>query len=442
MCRTKVAAIIIAICFVGIVNIFASESINFNLQQNAIISSSIQTNSFSYTLNPGIIGEHFGGKTESANFSSFVGYTPKAGITHTYTTYININGTIDDVSADSVAASYEIDGIIHEFPGQIINNVFLIEDVLVHEGENIIALTCWDKVGHSTTKNFTIYFDPIPPSRPTVILNPLTEDSTQQILGTKEEHTSLWIGQQEMIFSDYPESDTNLKHGIENWIIEYVLEEGINSLEIYCKDRAGNRSSALDKQIIRDSIAGDIRIIEPENGLFLNQEYITVRGTYEENSPSIEVNGVSAELIDETNFVAEYVPVNIEPDIIDGPHTIQVTLTSPLLHTNYDSVDITLDRVGPDIAQVSLDDFIRFYNDETIDFSVAEVYDEFYEYHEFRFLMGGEIIQDWSLESSSDYQIPQDLFGRKSAYFEVRDSAGNSDSIQSDIFILKRPVLP
>lgn len=430
---TKIAIIF---CLMNTISIYASESTNFTLQQDTIVSSTIQTNSQNFSLTPGILGEPFGGSTESVNFKTYSGYTLDVTSSYTQTRYINITGTIGDLSADAIWAQ-DLEG---KKDGAINSNTFTIENILIQEGENIIPITCVDKVGNNTSKNLTVYFDPIAPSLPQANIISLTQNSLENISGQKEQYASLWVNDIEIISANYPIDDYSLQHNSESWNSQISLTEGKKTLQIYSIDRAGNKSAVLTAEVILDAVAGNIQITEPQDGDFKSQQYITVKGTYQEDDPYIEVNGIKATLEDETHFVAENVPLQ------EGNNIVQAVLTSLLNNTNQNNINVVLDTIGPKIMSYNPSQSVKCFGGEKIALSL-EIYDEFYQWHKIGIYLDGVEIESRTVNFGEtleleDYTIPEDSFGRKILQFIVTDSAGSSDSADESVFVLKKALLP
>jgi len=113
------------------------------------------------------------------------------------------------------------------------------------EGSNKISIIACDTAGNgSTTVTADITLDTIIPETPT--LNPVTSPvnvSPQTLSGTKEENTSIWINDIEVVLLDLSTE----------WSYPYNLFEGNNNISITSRDTAGNESSAVTAIIEYDS---------------------------------------------------------------------------------------------------------------------------------------------------------------------------------------------
>jgi len=113
------------------------------------------------------------------------------------------------------------------------------------EGGNKISITACDAAGNkSTIVTADITLDTIVPETST--LNPVTSPtniSSQTLSGTKEENTSIWINDIEVVLLDLSTE----------WSYPYNLFEGNNNISITSRDTAGNESSAVTAIIEYDS---------------------------------------------------------------------------------------------------------------------------------------------------------------------------------------------
>jgi len=94
------------------------------------------------------------------------------------------------------------------------------------------------------------------PQKPVVnaVKNP-TNIARQVISGQKQQGTSIWINNQQILSRDE----------LNTWQASYQLQEGDNGLIITSNDIAGNESAAVNLNIKLDTVAPDIQIIFPQD---------------------------------------------------------------------------------------------------------------------------------------------------------------------------------
>lgn len=88
---------------------------------------------------------------------------------------------------------------------------------------------------------------------------------------------------------------------------ELALIEGENRFVFSAKDAAGNKAERA-VTIVRDNIPPAIRVTAPEERATLHARTVTVRGTINDPTAKVEVNGILAEVTGE-GFVAKEVPL-------------------------------------------------------------------------------------------------------------------------------------
>ena len=109
-----------------------------------------------------------------------------------------------------------------------------------------ISVDAWDLAGNNATLSVSFTYDATAPNPP--VLDPVstpTNYSVQTLAGQKDEEASIWLNGTEVVPVD---SETE-------WSYQITLTEGINSLELYSKDAAGNQSESVTATIEYDETA-------------------------------------------------------------------------------------------------------------------------------------------------------------------------------------------
>jgi len=109
-----------------------------------------------------------------------------------------------------------------------------------------ITASLRDNAGNVTPLNTRFTYDATPPALPS--FNPVTSPTnarTQALGGTKEPGSSLWINGTEVVPPD-PGS---------TWAYTIELQPGVNRLDAYSRDAAGNQSGTVSVEIVYDDVA-------------------------------------------------------------------------------------------------------------------------------------------------------------------------------------------
>jgi len=110
-------------------------------------------------------------------------------------------------------------------------------DFNLSEGENNISIISKDSAGNESSEaTVKIILDSILPTTPTLneVITP-TNISIQDLSGTKETNSSIWLNGVEVVSFDFSV----------NWSHSYNLSEGINNISVASRDAVGNESFAV-----------------------------------------------------------------------------------------------------------------------------------------------------------------------------------------------------
>lgn len=97
--------------------------------------------------------------------------------------------------------------------------------------------------------------------------------------------------------------------------VEYTLQDGVNRIELVAVDEAGNRASIM-REITLLTQPPDITLLNPPDGLWINQQMLSVQGTVP-LGVQVQVNQAGAEVDAEGNF-------NVDVILEQGENIIQV----------------------------------------------------------------------------------------------------------------------
>ncbi len=139
-----------------------------------------------------------------------------------------------NAAGDSMDGSWSLEGT---------GTVVFTPAAALPQGTYTASLQAQDLAGNRYDAAFSFTFDVTPPPAPS--LNPVTTPSRlpyQTLAGTKEAYSSIWINGTQVV---PPNASTN-------WSYTVRLRSGDNSLEILCRDAAGNQSPTVAINIFFD----------------------------------------------------------------------------------------------------------------------------------------------------------------------------------------------
>ena len=244
------------------------------------------------------------------------------------TSPITVSGTIDDDTA-----SVEVNGIA----GIVENGTFTVTGVPLVQGSNTLTAVATDPAGNEGTASVEVTFEPadiIPPE--VTITNPLD--------GTVFDISPITVSG--AIDDDTASVEVNGIAGIvENGTFTatgVLLVQGSNTLTAVATDPAGNEGTASVEVTFEpaDNIPPEVTITDPLDGAVFDTSPITVSGTIDDDTASVEVNGIVA-TVNNGAFTATGIT------LVEGTNTVIATATDPAGNIGTDSIDVVL-QTGPD----------------------------------------------------------------------------------------------
>ncbi|MFA5832146.1 MAG: RHS repeat-associated core domain-containing protein [Bacteroidota bacterium] len=250
-------------------------------------------------------------------------YSP-ASDTLTKQSSITINGTVADSAV--ITVTFNGDTVIVGSDGSYSGNVQL------NEGKNIITIIATDAAENSTTVTRTVTMDSTPPSM--TVSDPtegiITIQNSVAVSGTVNDSTTVTV----VMNGDTVEVNSGtFTHSV-------TLNEGHNIITIVATDGAGNLTT-LTRTVIKDSQNPSLTVVNPENGIIVNQNSIVVSGTvFDSTIVVLTVNGTSV-LIDSTGSF------NLSFGLVEGLNNITITATDAAGNISTIIRTIILDSQSP-----------------------------------------------------------------------------------------------
>jgi RHS repeat-associated protein len=132
-----------------------------------------------------------------------------------------------------------------------------------------------------------------------------------------------------------------------------LLSEGINPIEVRATDVAGNTATA-SRTVTLDTTAPVVTITAPQVGALLNGSPITVTGTLDDPTATVEVNGIEASASGGTFTAAGVL-------LVEGPNVLSATATDAAGNVSTASRTVTLDTTPPQFTVTTpLDNAVIF----------------------------------------------------------------------------------
>lgn len=133
------------------------------------------------------------------------------------------------------------------------------------------------------------------------------------------------------------------------WTLEgFTLQEGSNTLLVEARDPAGNKGSAT-VSVTLDTIAPEVYVTAPLDGLYTNMATLSVRGQASETMAAVTINGRAA-TINDTAFTLS------DLQLTEGSNTITVEATDLAGNKGTETVSVTLDTIAPQLTVIGPDD--------------------------------------------------------------------------------------
>lgn len=252
------------------------------------------------------------------------------------------------------------------------------------------------------------------PSAVTVVaeLAPAVNATTQSnytLSGTREDNTAIWVN-----------GDRVVAQGSGDWQAELDLSEGMNTLEVWARDLAGNDSESIEVLLDLDTQAPAIESASPADWLSTGAESVEVQWTEEGSGLNGEASNIevlrggspvpgSQSLADNT--------LSFSPDIpfTESEYSYQVTLEDNYGNQNTASYSFVLDYTPPAPPQVS--DYPAFTTINEQEFSGQKEVGA-------RVYVDGEAAEAGYDAETWSFTKPLS-FGENEITIEARDRAGN-----------------
>ena len=163
-----------------------------------------------------------------------------------------------------------------------------------------VSLVGIDLAGNTQSYLFSFTVDKQDPAEPVITGGTVTSGTVQvrpaqnssvnasvTLTGTREDNSGVWINHQ-----------LTVNPGSNDWSADMTLTQGLNSLEIWATDAAGNRSLSVWVDVQVDSIAPIITDVAPADDSFINTSPATILIDYQESGSGLNIENSSLSIRD------------------------------------------------------------------------------------------------------------------------------------------------
>ena len=240
---------------------------------------------------------------------------------------LEVSGSVVD---DGLVAELEVNGDPVE-----LNGSEFAHQVSLEPGVNPVLIVATDTFGRQGYVSLSVTLDPVPPvvtlSRP--VEGELTNQPALRVEGVAEDDNglgSVTVNGQPVTIGSGGEFEASL-----------TIAPGTNLVTVHATDQVGNTTEVIRSVVYVD--VPTVAITSPLDLAELATTSIDVAGTASEEVLSVEVNGVAAQLSD-NSFLASGVP------LVEGGNIVTATATSASGLQGTDSVHVVRDLTPPRVV--------------------------------------------------------------------------------------------
>ena len=412
----------------------AVESTDFYLAQEQMVSGFGSGDSATFVKPRGVVGHSGTGVMTSPNFRLDLENPQEVRPPGGNGIVIDVQGTVDDNTAAVVAKA------LNTVTAAVSQGSWVAKGIQLAEGPNTITVTATNSAGSSITKVLHVTVDTIPPARPTLksVVTP-TAQTPQTISGTKDANTGIWLNGKEVVPVDL----------LTTWSFDLFLVQGKNPVDLWAKDRARNASTHVISQIIYDAtpptrpaVTDDGRFTTSTNQLhagWSSQEddteivkYVFCIGTTSGGTDVVPFTGVGTQtVVTQTGLTLT--------ERTKYYFTVKATNTVGLVSAPGFSDGIRVNTKPPTITSVTPADGGKFYPPLLVPCSMTAT-DPSGDPLEYRFLLNGLVLRDWSPSNTFSLNTGTLNSGLKTLRMEVQDPFDGEDSRTALIYLFRKPL--
>ncbi len=216
---------------------------------------------------------------------------PEVGEIYVRESTLYITGDVDDPTIDQV--------LINDQVVDLINGRF-VERFTILEGTTEFQVIATDAAGNSGTTKVVVIRDLTPPTYDAEII----ALGGELIYVDGDLYCTAPAVEVNIIISEVsiltPSGGTALPAGTD-LLVRFDLEEGLNVLEIYIVDMAGNMAQTYRQRVVVDTTEPTITVISPQPGARTKEDVATINGRTEEGA-ELTINGESVTLLSGGEF--------------------------------------------------------------------------------------------------------------------------------------------
>ena len=268
---------------------------------------------------------------------------------HTNIGFITITGR-----TEPSATLWVDDGLV----GQSTSGLFEYQKELV-AGNNVITVMAQDLAGNVATRSLVVIYDPEPPVLQLTAPRATTTSTNQRNLVVSGDVNDPGA----LVVVTLNGADSKVALDGMTFKITLTLVEGTNQLAVKATDEAGN-TAELTRTVVLDTIAPQLAVDSPQDGLMTMSKDILVTGMTDEDA-ILTVDGAGASR-DGLNFEAEV-------QLTEGRNIIEVVSRDEAGNSRAVRVTVICDATTPTITLLSPNDgLVTTTSDVTVEGYVSE----------------------------------------------------------------------
>ncbi len=216
---------------------------------------------------------------------------PQEGEVYVRESILYITGDVDDPTIDQV--------LINDQVVDLINGRF-VEQFTILEGTTEFQVIATDAAGNVGTTKVVVIRDLTPPTYDaeiTALGGELIYIDGDLYCTAPAVEVNIMISEVSILT---PGGGTALPAGTD-LLVRFDLEEGLNVLEIYIVDIAGNQAQTYRQRVVVDTTVPTIMMISPQPGARTKEDVATINGRTEEGA-EVTINGESVSLLSGGEF--------------------------------------------------------------------------------------------------------------------------------------------
>ncbi len=290
----------------------------------------------------------------------------------------------------------------------------------LEDGEHVIELRAVDHLGNENLTSVTVVVDNTPPEL--TIVQPSEGDYVNESVVSL-----VWEVSDDSPYTVEVSEDAVAWTEAEGDSHEFTLDDGQHTLYVRAVDAAGNENTSSVNFTV-DTVAPEIDILSPDEGVHLDDGSVTLEWTVTDDSPfTVQVSDDGVTWVDPQEEGSHLFVLD------DGQHTLYVRAVDAAGNVNTSSVNFTVDTEPPQLDMVSPDNGSYQSQPFELHWTVDDAIDEDPQV-QYR-VEGGE----WIMAEDSPLLFDEFAEGERLIEMRAEDEAGNEANASLTVIIDDTP---